>query len=40
MILNMGATYFVFVCVDTLNPSQQFFIHVRTISGIPGMKEY
>ena len=29
-----------FVCVDALHPSQQFFSHVRTISCLPGLNQY
>ena len=27
------------LCADALCPSQQFYSHVRTISGLPGMKQ-
>ena len=30
----------VFIVVDTLLPSQQFFSHVRMISCLPGLKQY
>ena len=29
-----------FVCVDALSPSQQFFSHVGTISCLPGLNWY
>ena len=28
------------ICIDALLPSQQFFIHVQTISCLPGLNEY
>ena len=29
-----------FVCVDALRPSQQYFSHVKTISCFPGLNQY
>ena len=31
---------FLFVCVDALHPSQQYFSHLGTISCPPGLKQY
>ena len=38
--IGMPASEDLFVCVDTLHPSQQSFSHVGTISCFPGVNQY